>query len=98
MCECDCGKFVEISECRLVRKEIVSCGCYKSEVSSKQGKILAQKTKEICIDGTNVRNLTSNIPENNTSGFKGVSWDKRRCKWAARIEFKGKVYHLGRCS
>lgn len=33
---------------------------------------------------------------NNTSGVRGVSWDKNRRKWAATIVFKGKTYHLGR--
>ena len=33
---------------------------------------------------------------NNTSGVRGVSWDKNRRKWAATIVFKGKTYYLGR--
>lgn len=32
----------------------------------------------------------------NTSGFKGVSWDKNRKKWAAKIKVKGKAMTLGR--
>lgn len=96
MCSCSCGNSVEVAEYRLVKEEIVSCGCYRAEVNSKYGKDLGEKTKTFCIEGTNVRNLTAKIPKNNTSGFKGVSWDKSRCKWAARIIFKGKYYYLGR--
>jgi hypothetical protein len=33
---------------------------------------------------------------NNTSGFKGVIWDKARKKWRAEIQFQGKSHHLGR--
>jgi hypothetical protein len=36
------------------------------------------------------------IPKHNTSGVKGVSWDKKRNKWYAQIEFSGKHYNLGR--
>lgn len=31
----------------------------------------------------------------NTSGYKGVSWDRRRKKWRARIKKDGKEKHLG---
>lgn len=36
-----------------------------------------------------------NISSNNTSGVKGVTWNKQRKKWQASIKFKGKSYHLG---
>jgi hypothetical protein len=32
---------------------------------------------------------------NNTSGYKGVTWCKDRCKWRAQLEYKGKSYYLG---
>jgi hypothetical protein len=32
---------------------------------------------------------------NNTSGAKGVSWDKRRGKWVANIRRDGRQVHLG---
>ena len=32
----------------------------------------------------------------NTSGIKGVSWDKSRGKWAANIHIKGRKVYLGR--
>ena len=31
----------------------------------------------------------------NTSGYKGVSWDKLTKKWHARIERNRRSYHLG---
>lgn len=34
--------------------------------------------------------------KNNTSGYKGVTWDKERGKWKASIESMNKVKHLGR--
>lgn len=31
-----------------------------------------------------------------TSGFKGVTWDKARNKWSAKIMVRGKIMNLGR--
>lgn len=33
---------------------------------------------------------------NNTSGFRGVVWDRNRSKWIAQVKMGGKMYHLGR--
>ena len=33
--------------------------------------------------------------KNNTSGYKGVSWDKRRKKWRAQINHNNKKIHIG---
>jgi len=32
----------------------------------------------------------------NTSGFRGVSWDKSRGKWQSKLRHHGKTIHLGR--
>ena len=34
------------------------------------------------------------IPINNTSGFKGISWDRRKRRWRARINIGGKHLSL----
>jgi HNH endonuclease/AP2 domain len=61
------------------------------------------------VDGDGLNNRRSNIrlatqqqnawnrgPQSiNTSGFKGVSWDKRRSKWIATIAFDGRTIALG---
>ena len=36
------------------------------------------------------------IRKTNTSGYKGVNWDKGRRKWKAEIGIAGKLYKLGR--
>jgi hypothetical protein len=36
--------------------------------------------------------------KNNTSGAKGVTWDKSRQKWQAKIMLNGKTINLGRYS
>ncbi len=40
-------------------------------------------------------NFNSSICKNNTSGVKGVSFDKQRNKWRAQIKINGKSLHLG---
>ncbi len=42
----------------------------------------------------NMHNM-SKMPTN-TSGAKGVSWDKARMKWQAKFKVNGKMYHCGR--
>lgn len=45
---------------------------------------------------THVQNSqNSRMKSRNTSGFKGVSWDKRWRKWAAYIRYDGHNYNLG---
>lgn len=43
--------------------------------------------------GENTRN--QRLRNTNTSGFKGVSWDKKRGKWAAQIWIEGVNIRLG---
>lgn len=80
-----------------LEKGVISCGCVQQETRSKNGKKAGEYIKEnFCVGGTNIKNLTTKKSRRNTSGVKGVSWDKEREKWSAQIGFKGKNYHLGR--
>jgi len=48
---------------------------------------------------TNSQNLANRGKNrNNTSGRKGVTWDKSRHKWMAQIMVQGRVFYLGRHS
>ena len=40
-------------------------------------------------------NSNSTIPVNNTSGYKGVSWNKKSSKWVAQISHNNKKIGLG---
>lgn len=42
--------------------------------------------------------ITGKLPSDNTSGFKGVSFDKSRNKWIAYISIEKKFINLGRFS
>lgn len=96
-CKCSCGNTTYVGVSELILGRINSCGCLRTETSRKNGKKAGQFIKDnFCIENTNINNLTAKKPRNNTSGIKGVSWDKGRQKWAAQIVFQGKTYHLGR--
>ena len=97
ICKCDCGNYKEAAYSVLISGGVKSCGCLGKENSVKNGKIAGDNVAKVhCVQNTNIKNLTSKIPKNNTSGIKGVTWCKDRNKWAAQIGFKGKNYHLGR--
>jgi hypothetical protein len=53
-----------------------------------------EEAREAVIKGAKVRHAQG--PRvTNTSGFKGVYWDKRKEMWAATITFQGKHQRLG---
>jgi hypothetical protein len=47
----------------------------------------------ICTPAENSRNYPK--PKTNTSGYKGVHYDKKSSKWRACIGFNNKLIHLG---
>lgn len=98
VCVCECGGSKKVSVGDLTRARVASCGCLAKEWQVQQGKTIGEQTRQVSVEGTNIRNLTMRTPKRNTSGHKGVSWDKERKKWAVQIGFKGKNYHLGRYS
>ena len=50
----------------------------------------------LATDSENKRNVGKR--QHNTSGFKGVTWDKANKRWLAHATFQGKGVHLGRHS
>lgn len=93
-CECECGNIVERTYNQIVNHKIISCGCYASEKAREIIEKNREKLKRA--EGTCINSLNQKKSKNNTSGVKGVHWDKSRNKWAAQIMFKGKNYSLGR--
>jgi len=62
------------------------------------GKYAGEKMREKAgfVDGTQISRITStNLISTNTSGCRGVYWDKNSGKWRARLRFKGKNYNFG---
>lgn len=93
-CECDCGKKVFVPSKHLKGGCVKSCGCLASETASerifKLG--LPQAT---CYKGTKVCCLNNTIFKNNTTGVRGVYFDKQKKKYIARLNIQGKQHLLG---
>jgi RecJ-like exonuclease len=66
-----------------------------AEVDHIHGNKLDNRKSELRIvaQSDNKKNRSMNI--NNTSGYKGVSWDKHKQKWVANIQCDGKPFYLG---
>jgi len=98
LCKCDCGNEKIINIDILNRGKSKSCGCLRSEVSSNLGienghKNIKKAQSHVANfdskERTRISSLTAKKSKLNTSGVKGVCWDKRRKKWLAQLDFKG---------
>lgn len=85
LCECDCKDKtkVKVSGTELVVGNVRSCGCLMRE-KLREGYESHRK------DGVIAHRLTAKTPTNNTSGVKGVCYDKSRGNWMAYITIKRK--------
>lgn len=105
-CKCDCGKIVFVKRGKLTTKNTQSCGCLRSEYqkSKKNKNYMSQKQKK-CIDSnclgyidkteyTLIKN-PQKLFKHNTSGIRGVFFDKRKQKYISHIKYQQKKYHLG---
>ena len=85
-CRCMlCGREKTIPANQLKKGVQSSCGCERMN--------RLQKTNGY-MDGTSMKNVFSDkVSRNNISGNKGVF--QKRGKWAAKIQYKKKIYYLG---
>ncbi|MEG0297668.1 MAG: hypothetical protein RR620_13190 [Clostridium sp.] len=97
-CKCSCNNSKEVSSHNLERRGVRSCGCLSSEIHSKSiNKAIKVHLEKNIVEGTNIQAISnSNLIASNTSGCTGVKWDKRRKLWLSEIQFKNKIYYLGR--
>lgn len=87
-CICDCGRETDVTYNDLVHTNLQSCGCRKLEHNAELKELLTH------VDGTSLEAIKSKkLPSNNTTGIKGVYYV--RDKFAAKIVFQKKQYHLG---
>jgi len=93
---CECGNYVEYPYDNVVysaHKGRQSCGCLRKRYYASKRKF----DGVVNIKGTCIQRIESKKANKNcASGIKGVSWDKSRKMWSARIAFRGKNYFLGR--
>lgn len=103
ICECDCGNRKSIRGTSLTKKNGTrSCGCDQRKVAAETGRrTVAENAREQITRNmayrTNFQVIESReLPENNTSGHKGVWWDAKREMWQAYIQVHRQRKFLGR--
>ena len=104
VCRCECGNSLEVRATSLTKKKepTRSCGCLHREVVRQIGAHnIAENSKDRLT--TDIRYNTNfgvieqdTPPVNNTSGKKGVWFNKSRNRWEAYINVHNKRIHLGR--
>ena len=104
ICKCECGNIKSIRKTSLTMKKspTKSCGCLQKEKAKSVGLATISQNSHRQIQrnmmyNTNIQVISADKPpKHNTSGHKGVSFDKERELWSAYIFFHGKKIHLGR--
>ena len=92
-CRCDCGNVCYVSTSQLTTGETVSCGCKNDE-----NRASLPNLDRGLVDGTMKCGIKADrkLNRNNTSGVRGVHFDRERGLWAAQIMLQRKAYLLGR--
>lgn len=95
LCRCSCGKeFVVLAK---NFSKVQSCGCAQTLARKNNMKKAQKAFLDGCVDNTSVYCIKPKMMlKNNTSGIRGVCFDRTEQKWQAQIEFKGRNYKLGR--
>ena len=90
-CRCECGAICYKATDTLTNPDLSMCNeCV--------GKYAGEKMHEKAgfVDGTQISKITSTkLNATNTSGSRGVYFDKNTGKWRARLKFKGKLMNFG---
>lgn len=97
-CKCECNNIVSVEASSLLNGKTKSCGCLQIEMATIQGlKEIKKFNENNIVDDTNIQAIKTLKPlSNNKTGYKGVSYDEKRCKYIAQIDFQKKHYNLGR--
>ena len=90
-CRCECGAITYKSTDTLRNSGLSMCAeCAKKYAMSKA------REGAGFIDGTQIsRIIDPQVSTSNSSGFRGVYFEKRSNKWRARLKFKGKIMSFG---
>ena len=93
-CKCDCGNEIDTYADHLNRGHTKSCGCLHIE----SAKTTINRFREITHpqnDGVQVSQICAKTNVRNTSGIRGVTWNKQCGKYVAYISYAKRQYCLG---
>lgn len=84
-CRCDCGGETVVRQSNLQNGVTSSCGCKKDPTRFLH-----------FVDGTCLETIRNRkLSAANTSGIRGVYYNRSKEKWVAQIVFRGKNHYLG---
>lgn len=86
LCKCSCGKEIVVLGNDLLRGNNISCGHIRQE---------QREIKDKLVEGTSLYRITEGLSKNNTTGYKGVYYDKKLKKYRASLTLNYKKIHLG---
>lgn len=90
-CRCECGAITYKATDTLTNPDISMC----IECAGKYAAEIARQSAGF-VDGTQITKIVEMKPTAaNTSGVRGVYFEKRSNKWRARLTFKGKIMSFG---
>ncbi|MBQ7365432.1 MAG: hypothetical protein IJW46_07520, partial [Clostridia bacterium] len=86
-CRCECGNITYKATDTLTNHSLSMCKTCVEKYAASQ-----MRAKAGFVDGTEISRLKStNLSSSNTSGVRGVYFDKQSGKWRVRLKFKGKL-------
>ena len=90
-CRCECGAICYKATDTLTNPNLSMCNdCAYKYAAGKM------REKAGYVDGTQISKITSDkLISTNTSGCRGVHYEKRTGLWRARLKFKGKLMSFG---
>ena len=90
-CRCECGAICYKATDTLTNPEISMCNDCVGKYATEKA-----RAKAGFVDGTQISKIRSTkLIATNTSGCRGVYFDKNTGKWRARLKFKGKQMNFG---
>lgn len=90
-CRCECGAIVDKARDILTNDDVSMC----LDCAQKYTAAIARKSAGF-VGGTQVTKLRDMSPNAaNTSGVRGVYYEKRTNTWRARLKFKGRIMSFG---
>ena len=90
-CRCECGAICYKATDTLTNPEISMCNDCVGKYATEKA-----RAKAGFVDGTQISKITSTkLISTNTSGCRGVYFNKRTGKYRARLKFKGKIMSFG---
>lgn len=90
-CRCECGNITYKAKDTLTNPDLSMCAECAAKYAAEKARAAAG-----FVDGTQISRIVNmNLSSTNTSGCRGVYYEKRTNKYRARLKFKGKIMNFG---